>query len=45
MNKSMFELFEIKDDNKSKYYFTINLSEIKNRYNHYYEYFWINFFL
>ena len=40
---SMKEHFENKDktENKNKYYLTINLTEIKNQYNHFYEYFWI----
>ena len=41
MNKSILESFEINDENKNKYYLTINLSEINNCYHHYYEYFWI----
>ena len=41
MIKSMNESFELKDDCKNKYYLTINLSEINNIYNHYYEYYWI----
>ena len=40
---SMKEHFENKDktENKNKFYLTINLTEIKNQYNHFYEYFWI----
>ena len=32
---------KIKEKDLNKYYLTINLSEIKNQYNHLYEYFWI----
>ena len=39
INEQMLEKFSNKE--KNKYYLTINLSEIKNLYNHYYEYFWI----
>ena len=41
MNISMTEVYENKDDVKNKYYLTINLSDINNRYNHFYEYFFI----
>jgi hypothetical protein len=35
MNKSVYESFEMKEQR----YLTINLSEIYNNYNHYYEYY------
>jgi hypothetical protein len=40
---TMKEYFNNKDksENKNKYYLTINLTEINNKYNHFYEYFWI----
>ena len=38
---SMNEVYENRDEMKNKYYITINLSAINNRYHHYYEYFWI----
>ena len=41
MNISMTEIFENKDETKNKYYLIINLSNINNRYHHYYEYFFI----
>ena len=41
MNYSMFESFEIKEEKLVKCYLTINLSDIFNNYNHYYEYFCI----
>ena len=41
MNESMIESFKIKEEQKKKFYLTINLSQIYNRYNFYYEYFWI----
>ena len=41
MNRLIFETFENKDKNNDDYYFTINLSDINNKYHHYYEYFWI----
>ena len=41
MNISMTEVYENKDDVKNKYYLTINLSDINNRYHHFYEYFFI----
>ena len=41
INKSILEEFDNKDKNIIKYYLTINLSELKNKYNHFYEYFWI----
>ena len=41
MHKSMIESFEIIEEDKNKYYLTINLSETDNFYHHYYEYFWI----
>ena len=37
--KSVFEAFEIKSENKNKYFLTINLSKIENNYHNYYEYF------
>ena len=40
MNRLIFETFENKDKNSDDYYFTINLSDINNKYHHYYEYFW-----
>jgi len=41
MFNSMTEVYENKDEIKNKYYLTINLSDINNRYHHYYEYFMI----
>ena len=41
MNNSITEVFENQDESKNKYYLTINLSDINNRYHHYYEYFLI----
>ena len=39
MTKSMLETFT--DKNETKYFLTISLSNINNKYHHYYEYFWI----
>ena len=39
INEQMFERFYNRE--KNKFYLTINLSEIKNQYHHYYEYLWI----
>ena len=41
VNESMQESSFNKNNEKNKYYLTINLSEIKSQYNHFYEYFWI----
>ena len=41
MNQSLIEVFNLNEEAKNKYYLNINLSEIHNRYNNYYEYFWI----
>ena len=41
MNESTQETSFNKIKDKNKHYLTINLSEIKNQYNHFYEYFWI----
>ena len=41
MYNSMIETYESQYEKKNKYYLSINLSNINNRYNHYYEYFLI----
>ena len=41
INESMQESSFNKNSEKNKFYLTINLSEIKSQYNHFYEYFWI----
>ena len=41
INESVQESSFNKNNEKNKYYLTINLSEIKSQYNHFYEYFWI----
>jgi hypothetical protein len=41
MNESLIEVFNLNEEVKNKYYLNINLSEIYDKYNNYYEYFWI----
>ena len=41
MNESLIEVFNLNEEAKNKYYLNINLSEVNDRYNYFYEYFWI----
>ena len=41
MNESIIEVFNVNEEAKNKFYLNINLSEVHDKYNNYYEYFWI----
>ena len=41
MNESVIEVFNPNEESMNKFYLNINLSELKDKYNNFYEYFWI----
>ena len=41
MKSSLKDIFDLSEERSKKFYLTINLSEINDKYSYYYEYFWI----
>ena len=41
MKSSLRDVFDLNEEKNNKFYLTINLSEISDKYSYYYEYFWI----
>jgi len=41
MKSSLKDIFDLSEERNKKFYLTINLSEINDKYSYYYEYFWI----